>query len=651
MKQLRKRITAVMLSLAMVLAFMPVLGGVSYASDQVKSIKVSVLTQKDENTLLQAFPELTVRADAAESYGFAKPDTVRDPDESAQYPLANEVTTLDVLVEASHQIYGDAFTPETAGDYLAVNSAGTMTKIFGETTTLAGFTVNGVNPTYSDETTGSLIDDSIVEEGDSLRFFRTFEDDLDCGGLFTSMLYFENKDQAAYEALQGESLCVSVSAAYAFDKMMGGGGPLDPDDAVVAMKNEQGETVDTATADEDGDAVFTDLQLGNYTLVISAYNGNDWDSHFVTPYATVTVTEPKEVTGTVKAAVRNYEAADQFDIVPQRIRVSSMAAESYGDMGDRAAGCGDKITVADVLYTLHAQKYGNAFTKASAKDYLAIGPGGWITKCFGVETSDQVYIINNKLSMSGSTHDTILKDGDRYDHFMYRDGWNDVATCFGEDDITVNMGETFKLNLKRLNWDGTTEALKSAEKEEIIAVKMDSSGKLTPISGAKMDSNGAVSLTLNDTGTYEISATGKAVGEYGDGKIAAPHCTVTVVDPLAQVKSVKTVTINVKKVTPKAVDNAVAKAGGSSQFVTTFVIGKKVKKISKGAFKKYGSVTTLEVKSKKLKKKSVKGSLKGSAVTTVKVKVGSKKVNKKYVKKYKKIFTKKNAGKKAKVTR
>ena len=57
------------------------------------------------------------------------------------------------------------------------------------------------------------------------------------------------------------------------------------------------------------------------------------------------------------------------------------------------------------------------------------------------------------------------------------------------------------------------------------------------------------------------------------------------------------------------------------------------------------------VKTKKLTKASVKVSLKGSKVKTVQVKVGSKKVNKKYVKKYKKYFTKKNAGKKVKVSK
>lgn len=86
-------------------------------------------------------------------------------------------------------------------------------------------------------------------------------------------------------------------------------------------------------------------------------------------------------------------------------------------------------------------------------------------------------------------------------------------------------------------------------------------------------------------------------------------------------------------------------------FLTTSVVGKKVKKISKGAFKNYKKTRTLIIKTKKLKKASVKKSLKGSKISKVKVKVSKKKkANKKYVKKYKKIFTKKNAGKKVKVS-
>ena len=109
-------------------------------------------------------------------------------------------------------------------------------------------------------------------------------------------------------------------------------------------------------------------------------------------------------------------------------------------------------------------------------------------------------------------------------------------------------------------------------------------------------------------------------------------------------KSVKVVTVNTKTVTAKAIDDAVKKFGGSKANVTTIVFGKKVKTIKANALKDYKKVKTIELQTKKLKKKAVKKSLKGSSVDTVKVRAG-----KKYVKKYKKIFTKKNAGKKVKI--
>jgi len=122
--------------------------------------------------------------------------------------------------------------------------------------------------------------------------------------------------------------------------------------------------------------------------------------------------------------------------------------------------------------------------------------------------------------------------------------------------------------------------------------------------------------------------------------------------PATKTKSVKTVTLNVRTVTAKAVSKAVKKAGGTSKSVTKIILGKKVRKIGPKAFAKYKKVTVLEVRTKKLTKKKVKNALKGSKIRTVRVKVAKKvKTNKSYVKKYKKIFTKKNAGRKVSVKR
>ena len=99
-------------------------------------------------------------------------------------------------------------------------------------------------------------------------------------------------------------------------------------------------------------------------------------------------------------------------------------------------------------------------------------------------------------------------------------------------------------------------------------------------------------------------------------------------------------------------------------------LGPKVKKIAAGAFAGTG-ISTVVVKSSKLKAGSVKGAFKGSNVKTVKVaakdqkpikglkgkalkkaKAANKKAkayNKKLAKKYKKLMTKKVVGKKVKV--
>ena len=121
-------------------------------------------------------------------------------------------------------------------------------------------------------------------------------------------------------------------------------------------------------------------------------------------------------------------------------------------------------------------------------------------------------------------------------------------------------------------------------------------------------------------------------------------------DADAKARAVTSVKVGGSKVTAASIRAAIAAAGGRNEYVTELVLGKGVKKISKKALKGT-KVKTIVIKSKKLKKKSVKGSLKGSSVTKIKVKVGSKKANKKYVRKYKPYFTKKNAGRKVKVTR
>lgn len=113
----------------------------------------------------------------------------------------------------------------------------------------------------------------------------------------------------------------------------------------------------------------------------------------------------------------------------------------------------------------------------------------------------------------------------------------------------------------------------------------------------------------------------------------------------AQRQAALTAASNINKATVTAGDIMNAASLGA----TVVTLGPKVKKIKGNAFKGTG-ITTVVVQTKKLKAKSVKGSMKGSSVTSINVSFGKAKLNKKFKKAYKKIFTKKNAGKKVKVS-
>lgn len=144
---------------------------------------------------------------------------------------------------------------------------------------------------------------------------------------------------------------------------------------------------------------------------------------------------------------------------------------------------------------------------------------------------------------------------------------------------------------------------------------------------------------------------GWGMPRYADFDEAAYDAAIRARQAEERAKKITSVMVNSKTVSSKTINSAISKAGGKTKYVTQVVLGSKVTKISKNAFKGT-KVTKIIVKTKKLKKKYVKGSLRSSKVKTIKVKVSKKSsLNKKYVKKYKPYFTKKNAGRKAKVVR
>ena len=132
--------------------------------------------------------EVTIRSQAAGAYlhGFAEKQTVAS-DLAEKYGFTDEVdgvSALDVLVRAHELTFGEAFTKETAKDFLVVGSSGFITTIFGEKTGNCGFTINGSVPHN-----GVLADDTYAPGGKSYTGYTVAQAEVNTGNVVDFFLY------------------------------------------------------------------------------------------------------------------------------------------------------------------------------------------------------------------------------------------------------------------------------------------------------------------------------------------------------------------------------------------------------------------------------------------------------------------------------
>ena len=165
--------------------------------------------------------------------------------------------------------------------------------------------------------------------------------------------------------------------------------------------------------------------------------------------------------------------------------------------------------------------------------------------------------------------------------------------------------------------------------------------------GAKFTFNGVSDKAQCSlpNGTWKSAATGRI---YASADV--PNCTADTYTRLAaddegdSEKKVTSITVNKKTVDANAVADAIAAAGGEPKAIQTITLGKKVRGIARGAFKRTNA-TTIVVNTTKLSKSSVRGALKGSKVEVVEIKSGAKTD----IQRAKKVFAEKNVGKAVKV--
>ena len=225
-------------------------------------------------------------------------------------------------------------------------------------------------------------------------------------------------------------------------------------------------------------------------------------------------------------------------------------AEKYG-FTDKVEG----VSVLDALVAAHVMVYGDKFTPATAKQYLAINPNNdWESKVFGRETGFHGFYINGDFptNEAGAARpkvtDTKLLDGDVLDYFVGSDAenqndyytWLEVpATMTSGEDITVTVK-----GVQALDPDATQANAQPLEGVGLAWLDM-TTGTIKPIDGVVTDENGKATFTV-----VEGVATGYLVATTATYHT---HTTYALMNPSEQIKMVSG---NVHTVELKGLHNA-----------------------------------------------------------------------------------------------
>lgn len=242
--------------------------------------------------------DLTVTDGTAESFGY----TVAEKDHNDA--AIETVTAMDVLVAAHKAVYGDAFTKDTANDYLTVNT-GFMTKAFGLSTSNLGFAVN--DATLHDDTfvetyngyTGYAIDTARVHDGDRICLY-TIRDPYwsDVLPLF---------DKTSVETAEGEAFTLTVSGYSAVyygcctqETIDRNTSPLEG--VKVECTQDFKTFTEVGTLDADGKLSVTLPDVGTYYLVVRGEfdDADQGELPLIASFCKVDVKEPEPNTSNAK---------------------------------------------------------------------------------------------------------------------------------------------------------------------------------------------------------------------------------------------------------------------------------------------------------------------------------------------------------------
>lgn len=277
-----KRILALVLSAAILML------ALSCASFALDSDSVTVDLSVYDGSVISPKQELTVTDGIAEEYGF----TVSASDHNGV--TIDEPTVFDALVAAHKAMYGDAFTKETASDYLVMTS-GFITKAFGKSASSSGFIVNGRTPNdgiYNElygSYTSYACDTAEIKDNDYISYY--YYQDTDYWSDAIADLSADNTEVNVGEAVTFSVTAFSSWCGSMTEEVIEMNTVKCPDIDIYAYSDSG--SVKVGTTDAEGNAVVTFDEAGTYQLYCagSADVGLGVESPLVADWITVTVSD------------------------------------------------------------------------------------------------------------------------------------------------------------------------------------------------------------------------------------------------------------------------------------------------------------------------------------------------------------------------
>lgn len=228
----------------------------------------------------------------------------------------------------------------------------------------------------------------------------------------------------------------------------------------------------------------------------------------------------------ISAIVQNE--SNTYTNVFDGLKVSPKEAAEHGYF--KAEAFADKTTVLDALVAIHHEMYGADFD-ANPENYLVVPENGFISKIFGVTTSDLGYYVNNvypvdETGMGTVANTTVLKNGDVLNIFRYfNQDYKAIYMSFDQKKVEARTAQEFTLSLKGektlADWSKKKDVYAGAK----VAVK-DAEGNV--VAEAVTDKDGVAKLTVEKAGKYSATVTALADDETASKQFIAPYAEVTV---------------------------------------------------------------------------------------------------------------------------